>query len=174
MKSRRIGSASESGVTILETMIASVILLIGIVGVTGLLTVAVVQNQDQGADLTRTTMYAQDKMDQLMALSFNNGSANTTVYPSTPTGGQGLGGIMAGNATVGGTNPASPQTGYVDYLDASGKPLSNSTNAFFVRLWSISTNAGANLKTITVVSVALVTKTQGAQPSSTLVCMMSQ
>ena len=174
MKGKRTKAGSESGVTILETMIASVILLVGIVGVTGLLTVAVIQNQDQGQDLTRTTMYAQDKMDQLMALNFTDNYTDTTVYPSVAFGGQGLGGVMAGSTTVGGTNPASPQAGYVDYLDGTGKPLANSTGAFFVRLWSISTNAGANLKTITVVSVALVTKTQGAQPSSTLVCMMSQ
>jgi hypothetical protein len=174
MKGKRIRTVSESGVMILETMIASVILLVGIVGVMGLLTVAVIQNQGRGEALTRTTMYAQDKMDQLMSLGFNDGTTNTTVYPSTPTGGTGLGGTMAGSATVGGTNSASPTTSYVDYLDGNGKQLTSYTNDFYTRVWSISTNAGANLKTITVVSVGLLTKGQGPQPSSTLVCSKSQ
>jgi len=163
MKGKKIKTVSESGVTILETMIASVILLVGIVGVTGLLTVAVIQNQDQGQDLTRTTMYAQDKMDQLMGLSFSDSLTDTTNGASSPGVGLSVGGS---------TTTATP--GYADYLDATGKPLSSSTNAFFQREWSISVNGGGNLKTITVTTVALVTKTQGAQPSSTLVCFMTQ
>jgi len=163
MKGKKIKAVSESGVTILETMIASAILLVGIVGVTGLLTVATVQNQDQGQDLTRTTMYAQDKMDQLMGLSFNDSTTDTTEGTSSP----GVGLSVGGSTTT-------ATAGYVDYLDATGKPLTSSTNSFFVRKWSMSVNAGGNLKTITVVSTALVTKTQGAQPTTTLVCFMTQ
>src|SRR5690242_1790591 len=87
-------SSRERGSTMLETVVALVILTIGVMGVMGLLTVAVTQNWNQGDRSTRTTEYAQDKMEQLLALNFTDGSSDTTVYPTASTGGTGLGGTM--------------------------------------------------------------------------------
>lgn len=154
-------------------MVATGILLIGLVAVMNLFTVAVVQNANQGELATRTIEYCQDKMEQLVALSFADGSTNTTVYPSQATGGTGLGGAMAASATVGSVNPSSPVTGYVDYLNASGTLQSISTGAFYTRQWSISTDATAKRKTITVLARALISIGPGTPPSTTLVFVKS-
>jgi len=172
---RRTSSRSERGATMLETVVALVILLIGVMAIIGLLSIAVTQNWNQGDRSTRSTEYAQDKMEQLMALTFNDGSSNTTVYPTASTGGSGLGGTMSGNSTVGGVTSGSPVAQYVDYIDASGNLQPTSTGALYIRQWSISTNSSANLKTITVVVRAMIATTGGTVwPSTTLVSMKSQ
>jgi len=165
----------ERGVTLIETVVAMVILMIGVLGVLGVLSFAVTQNWNQGDRATRTTEYAQDKMEQLLALNFTDSASNTTVYPTASTGGTGLGGNMAGSTTVGGVTNGSPVTQYVDYLDSSGNLQTTSTGALYIRQWSISTNASGNLKTITVVARAVVSSvTGGGAPSTTLVSMKSQ
>jgi len=172
---RRTSLRSERGTTMLETVIALVILLVGVMGIIGLLSIAVTQNWNQGDRSTRSTEYAQDKMEQLMALTFNDGTSNTTVYPTASTGGSGLGGTMSGNSTVGGVTSGSPVAQYVDYIDASGNLQTTSTGALYIRQWSISTNGSANLKTIMVVVRAMIATTGGTVwPSTTLVSMKSQ
>ncbi len=164
----------QRGLSLIETMVAAVVLLVGFVATMSLFTVAVVQNSTQGDQGTRVTEYAQDKMEQLMALSFSDGATNTTVYPPASSGGTGLGGTMAGSATVGSVNSASPSTGYVDYLDRNGALLTSSTGSFYKREWSVQTNAGATLKTITVyVWTSSQLRDQGPPPTTTLVCTKS-
>jgi len=163
---------TERGVTLIETMIAAVVLLIGIGGLLSLLTVAVSQDSGQGDVATRAAVYAQSKMEQLLALSFNDGASNTTVYPTTPSGGAGLGGVMGGSASVGGINPKYPVTNYVDYLDA-GALQTSATGANFMRQWTISTNSGGNLKTITVLTTVVNWTGRGLAPSTRLVCTKS-
>ena len=166
---------SQQGSTLIETVIALLILMVGVLGVMGVLTFALVQSWNQGDRSTRTTEYAQDKMEQLMALDFNDGTSNTTQYPTQSTGGTGLGGVMSGSTTVGGVTSGSPVTNYVDYINSSGSLQSTSTGALYIRQWSITTNATANLKTITVVVRArIATATGGATPVTTLVTMKSR
>src|SRR6266566_5213065 len=167
-------SRRERGATLIETVIAMLILTIGVLGVLGVFSIAITQNWNQGDRSTRSTEYAQDKMEQLLALNFNDGSSNTTSYPTQSSGGTGLGGAMAGNSTVGGVTSGSPVTSYADYIDGSGNLQTTSTGALYIRQWSISTNASGNLKTITVVARALVSGNGAAAPSTTLVSMKSQ
>ena len=54
------GLRRDSGVTLLETMIASAVLLVGVLAMLSLFGVAVSQNWNQGDRATRTTEYAQD------------------------------------------------------------------------------------------------------------------
>src|SRR5258708_7342678 len=115
-----IAPARERGSSLIEVMIASLVLLVGIVPLVGVFSVAIATNAGQGDIANRTTLNAQDKMEQLMALTFNDAASNTTVYPTSTVGGTGLGGIMAGNVTVGSVNPAAPVAGYVDYITFQG------------------------------------------------------
>jgi len=183
MKSGHIGSPTatmkkpsraERGATLIETVIALLILTIGVLGVMGALSVAITQNWNQGDRATRVTEYAQDKMEQLLALSFSNATSNTAVYPTQSTGGTGLGGVMAANATVGGVTAGSPVTGYVDYFNSAGTLQSASTGALYIRQWSISTNSTGSLKTITVVTRAMISSWGATAPFTTLVSMKSQ
>jgi hypothetical protein len=173
-KRKRVERSSEAGVTLLETLVAAAVLLIAVTGLLGLFPTVISQNETQGDLATRTTEYSQDKMEQLLALSFTDGATDTTVFPPAATGGTGLGGAMAASATVGALPPTAPVSGYVDYLDQNGTLLSSSTGAVYTRQWSISTDSTANLKTITVVVTSKVVKgPQGLAPSSTLVCIKS-
>ena len=162
----------SSGFSLIEVMGASLILLIGLVATMNLFTVAIGQDANQGEFATRVTEYCQDKMEQLMGLNFTDGTTDTTVYPVVP-GGTGLGGNMAVSTTVGGINPASPVTGYVDYLSETGTLLPGSATSFYVRQWSISTDSTGKLKTITVFTRATVARGIGPAPSTTLVCYKS-
>lgn len=157
----------ESGTTLIETMIAAAVLVVGLLALVGTLAVAVSDNWNRGDRATRTTEYAEDKLEQLLALSFTDTTTNTAVYPPTTTGGTGL-------STGGGVTPGSPVTGYVDYLDNTGTQRTTATNAAYIRQWGVSVNGGGNLITIRVMVTALnVLGLSGATPTVTLVCTKS-
>jgi type II secretory pathway pseudopilin PulG len=166
---------NENGLSLIETMIAMLVLLIGLVAVMNQFTVSVSQNANQGEFATRTTQYAMDKMEQLLSLSFSDSATDTTVYPPTSTGGTGLGANLTAGNTVGSVDLNSPATGYVDYLNYDGDLLtgSNPSNWFYKRQWSISLNSASTLKTITVIATARISAGGGTAPSTTLVSYKS-
>jgi Tfp pilus assembly protein PilV len=167
------GRARERGSSLIEMMIASLVLLVGILPLVGVFSVAVATNSGQGDIANRTALNAQDKMEQLIALGFSDAASNTTVYPTSTAGGTGLGGVMAGSATVGSTNPAAPVAGYVDYITFQGVLQTTAAGAMYRRQWSISTDPTGNLKTITVLVTLPGWSGRGVAPSTTLVCMKS-
>lgn len=147
---------AQSGMSLLETLIALTILLIASVGIMAIAGTALTTTEDQGHLSARAAEYAQDKMEQLITLAFHDGDygtgsgTDTTVFPAASTGGTGL--------HVGGSSdPNSPVTGYVDYLDNDGNPLSSATgtptNWYYIRVWQIS-QPSAFLKQITVTAMA--------------------
>src|SRR5258708_21500087 len=87
---------AQAGMTLLETMIALAILLVVAAGVMGLAAVAVSTTETQGHLAARTAEYAQDKMEQLLALKFCDGDTSgtagtdTRVFPAVVGAGAGL------------------------------------------------------------------------------------
>jgi Tfp pilus assembly protein PilV len=157
-KKTKLGSG-ESGVTLIETMLAVVMLLVPAVGLMGVFSFARVQTVGQGDWATRATEYSQDKLESLMALSFTD---------------PGLGGNMAANSTVGSSNTSAPVNQYVDYVDQNGTISTSSTGAMYTRAWSIATGSSTNLKTITVTTTSAVRPGgMGTAPTTTLVCVKS-
>lgn len=147
------------GISLIETMIATLVLLTVATGLLTLFTIAIAQTEQQGNIASRTIEFSQDKMEQLMALTFND---------------PGLGGTMVPSFTMGAVPPAGAQTGYVDYLDQNGGALSGATGAVYVRTWSITADSTGSLKTITVVvNTNPQGGSQGIAPSTTLVCVKS-
>jgi prepilin-type N-terminal cleavage/methylation domain-containing protein len=156
---------SQSGMSLLETMIALTVLVIVSVGVMSVATIAVETTENQGHLQSRAAEYAQDKMEQLISLGYGDGDStscggaacgtDTTLFPScspqtnppcTTGTGLGVGGSSDPTAPV-----SSPGNGYVDYLDSSGNPSSANQNWFYIRVWQIDKPAGTtNLKRITV------------------------
>jgi type II secretory pathway pseudopilin PulG len=183
---------SERGSTLIETMVAVAILFIVVAGLLPVFFIGV-QTTNQQADLaTRTTEYAQDKMEQLLALNtinltsdgFNDGTTDTTVFPSVSNGSTGctgsgantcgLGGTMAASSSVGSVPPAAAVKYFVDYLDVNGNLLTSSAGAYYTRQWKVTTDSTATLKTITIVATAVQgAGIKGLAPSSTLVCVKS-
>src|SRR6266404_3664189 len=154
----------QAGLTVMETMIALAMLLIVAAGVMGLAAVAVSTTETQGHLAARTAEYAQDKMEQLLALKFCDGvpGTDTTVFPAVVTAtGTGLAGCTNLTAAIptatagGGLSTTAPTAGYVDYLDASGNRVTAAGQWEYVRVWQITVPAGSTgLKQITVLTKA--------------------
>src|ERR1051326_3474284 len=109
----RMRKNSRRGFTLLETMVAAGILLIAAAGILGLFSVSLMQDSIAGDHGTRTTEYAQDKMEQLMVLNFSDNTSDLTQYPSCLSQFQTCSGY--GLTAGGSVNPSTPSTGYVDY-----------------------------------------------------------
>lgn len=161
---------SQSGMSLLETLIAIGLLLVATGGIMSMAMVATSTTENQGHLSARTTEYAQDKMEQLISLAYGDSTTDTTVFPANNAGGTGL--------SIGGSSdPTAPVAGYVDYLDRSGNPLVAGAGGapagwYYVRVWQISAPAGtSNLKQITVTSkvqAAVGSSGTGALPQSTV------
>jgi hypothetical protein len=143
--------ASEAGTTLIETMVATTMLLVVMAGLMGMVPLATSITENEGHLSARTTEYAVDKMEQLLELTYGDVQSNTTVFPSVNTLGTGL-------AIGGSSNPAAPVVGWADYLDAKGNVLCTTASPctatppptwYYKRAWQVSTPS-ANLKQITV------------------------
>ena len=144
--STRLGNLldNEEGTTLIETSIASGILLVTLAGLLSMGSIATMHTENQGHLAPRTTEYAQDKMEQLLALSYTDGTSNTVTFPASAAGGSGL--------TVGGSTTA-PTNLYVDWLAQDGSLLGGGTSApanwFYRRTWAI-TQPTATIKQLSV------------------------
>src|SRR5260370_29459667 len=136
--------------------------------VTGVQTCALpISTENQGHLAARTAEYAQDKMEQLLALQYPDIQTDTTVFPSAITG-NGTG-LQVGGAL----NPAAPVAGYSDYVDRSGNPVGAGANWQYVRVWQI-TQAAPNLIQISVLTqVRYGVGQTGLLPRSTVTCLKS-
>jgi hypothetical protein len=182
-QSRKAGNP-QAGLTLIETMISLGVLLVVATGILGLGAMALTTTENQGHLLARTAEYAQDKMEQLLALKFCDATSDTTVLPTSASGGQGLAGCSAplnsnGTGAGGSSNPAAPVAGFVDYLDNSGNLLAATTSGGapagwkYERVWQISSaNAANTLKQITVtVKVSTGVGSGGILPQSTVTAL---
>ncbi|HEY6972130.1 MAG TPA: hypothetical protein VJA94_23160, partial [Candidatus Angelobacter sp.] len=75
---------SEAGMTLMETVVALAMLLVVTLGVMNVAAIAVMTTENQGHLAARTAEYAQDKMEQLLALHYGDSTSDTTVIPTTP------------------------------------------------------------------------------------------
>lgn len=175
---------AQAGLTLLETVIALALLLIVAVGVMGVGALALTTTENQGHLMARTAEYAQDKMEQLLALKFCDATSDTSVLPTNAAGGQGLAGCAAplnnnGTGVGGNSNPDAPVAGFADYLDDSGNLLPAGAGGAapagwkYVRVWQISSaNATNTVKQIAVtVKVSAALGRSGALPQSTLTAL---
>jgi hypothetical protein len=141
---------AERGISIVECVFALSLMTVLALGIMPLGVIATLTTENQGHLSARTTEYAQDKLEQLLALSFGDQTTDTRVFPATDAGGSGL--------TAGGSSdPANPVDQYVDYLDVDGTLVPSAGGAepagwFYKRVWSI-TNVSNSLKEITVTAI---------------------
>jgi type II secretory pathway pseudopilin PulG len=135
-------SREETGSTLVEVMIATVILATGVLTMAQLFGVATASNSAARAN-TFATVLAEQKIEQLRSLTWgfdtqglpiSDFATNTTVTPETPNGGTGLT-PSPGNALQ------SNVVGYVDHLDATGRIVGNQAvppnTAVYTRRWSV-------------------------------------
>lgn len=147
------------GVTLVETMIAVLVAFIAMASVGAVVFSSMVANKNQGTETTRITALAQEKIEQLVRLTYSDTTTNTTLITDT---GWAIG--LTPNTSTDLTQlTACPTTGssnigYVDFLDNNAQPLSGAcataiTGGFgYVRRWKITTVSGVTgLKQVTVV-----------------------
>jgi len=166
---RRRDRHSGSGFSLLETLFALLILTSVAVGVLPLGIIAIRTTENQGHLMARTTEYAQDKMEQLLALAYGDEQSDTRVFPAVNVGGSGL-------AVGGSADPAAPVNLYVDYLDVDGNFLPGvaPANWYYRRVWQI-TQPRPELKQITVTAIVRAAAAGGAGliPRSTVSALKS-
>jgi hypothetical protein len=160
--------AASDGTTLIETTIACAILLVAMAGLLGMSSMATSLTENQGHLAARTTEYAQDKMEQLLALKYGDTQSDTTVFPASNAGGSGL-------AVGGSLSTAAPAALYVDYLDQSGNLLVVVANAapagwFYKRVWQV-TSPSANLKMISVTTIVARSVGIALVPQSTVAAL---
>ena len=176
---------SQSGMSLIETVIALGLLLVVSVGVLSLGAIAMATTENQGHLLARTAEYAQDKMEQLLALKYCDKDTNTAVLPPVSPGGTGLAGCpvplvnpSTGTGGVGGSSdPNAPVVGYVDYLDNAGNLLASNGAApvgwKYKRVWQVSfaNAASVTVKRITVTVTVSIGVGNGPLPQSTVTAL---
>jgi len=136
---------NKDGFSLIECMIAMLILVFALVALAQLMALAIVVNKNQGRDGTKATGFAHDKMEELTGLAFVDTTSNVTVNPVNgvyPATGKGL--LVGGNLP-----PTAPAANYSDTLDQFGARTTTAANIAFTRQWQI-TNVNATLKQITV------------------------
>ena len=159
--------ASERGTTLIETAIATGILLVVMAGLLSMAALATSYTENHGHLEARTTEYAQDKMEQLLTMAYTDSVGNTVTFPATTSGGTGL---SVGGSTV----TSAPVNGYVDWLAADGSILGGGVTApagwFYERVWQI-TSPSAGIKQLTVTATVRSSVGRALIPKSTVVSL---
>lgn len=163
----------DHGVTLVETVMAMFIAIVAVAGLGGGIVTALIQNKNQGAEITVATTLARDKMEQLLSVQFSDTTQNTTGITDTGWGK----GLTAGGtlAEITACPTSGPAIGYSEFMDSSGKQITGAcasvANVSYVRQWAIADTiaSGAGpprvygLKQITVVVYSLNVSNGGAQ-----------
>jgi hypothetical protein len=164
---------SERGLTLIETTIAVSMLLVAMMGLLSMAGLATMYTENHGHLEARTTEYAQDKMEQLLAITYSDLVADTCVFPAANTG------AGTGLALGGSTDPAAPATGYVDWLTYTGElrntGTSQPTDWYYERVWKIECATASctdspptGVKKITVVTTVKSSIGRAIIPKSTV------
>jgi prepilin-type N-terminal cleavage/methylation domain-containing protein len=156
----------DTGFSLIETMIALCLLLVVATGVLPLGMIAMNATENQGHLLARTVEYAQDKLEQLMALSYGDATTDTRVFPATDADGSGL-------AIGGSADPDAPVALYVDYLDPAGTLVPadgvvEPAGWYYKRVWAVTHPQPANL-TLKQITVTVTVRTAAAGGTGGLV-----
>jgi hypothetical protein len=159
--------SNERGTTLIETAFASAILLVLMTGLLSVAALATKYTENHGHLEARTAEYAQDKMEQLLALAYTDAVSNTAVFPAASSGGTGL-------AVGGSIDVSAPVDGYVDWIAFDGTLLGGGTAPpaawSYKRLWKVG-KAAAGLKEISVVTTVRTALGKEMPPKSVVVSL---
>jgi hypothetical protein len=166
------GTSTERGLSLVECVFALSLMTVIALGLLPLGVMATTTTENQGHLAARTTEYAQDKLEQLLALSWGEATADTRVFPVADTGGSGL--LVGGSS-----DPSAPVDQYVDYLDVNGSLVASAGGAepdgwFYKRAWQVELPS-AQIKRITVTTIVRnAIGSTGRIPQSTVSSLKAQ
>jgi hypothetical protein len=152
----------QSGMTLVESLMAITILFVGLLGMAQVLALSLMASKTHGRDAGKTTAHARQIMEELVALEFDDTTTNLAMNPPYTSDGVGL--------TAGGSvYPADPIDGYSDNLGLHGARISWGS-AYYIRQWQIIDDAtNPNVKTIMVSVRSDRSFEYGTAPSTTLI-----
>ena len=160
---------ADAGSSLIEVVVSLGILATVAAGLLSMAAIALTQTENQGHLAARTAEYAQDKMEQLLALVYTDAVTNTVFFPAAPTGGTGL-------AVGGSLDTTMPVNGYVDWLEQDGDLLFGGTTPpaawFYERVWQIS-QLTAGVKQVSVTATVKSAVGDALVPKSTVVALKS-
>ncbi len=146
----------ESGITLVESLIATILLLVGMMTIAQVLMVSILASKTHGRDSSKATIIARNKMEELTALP-----------------------ILDAKLAMGGSlDPANREEGYYDFLDQGGKVIQPGDNpqqaeafAAYTRCWSITDEEGLadGRKRIAVAVMSNKSFQYGKSPSTIMV-----
>jgi prepilin-type N-terminal cleavage/methylation domain-containing protein len=153
MTTPTIRPRAADGFSLIETMIGLSILVVVAAGVLPLGLLALSISENHGHLTARTAEYAQDKLEQLMSLSFGDSVSDTRVFPAI-AGGSGL-------AVGGSVDTAAPVNLYADYLNIEGALLASVDGTppetwYYLRVWRVEEIGSADDNCPTTVSAARI------------------
>src|SRR5262249_31490775 len=93
-----IRRSGEHGTTLVEVLIATGLLVTLMAGLMAMSGIAISTTENQGHLAARSTEYAMDKLEQLLALQYGDSTSDTRVFPASTSGGSGL--APGGSANV--------------------------------------------------------------------------
>lgn len=152
---------NESGISLVESMIAIVLLLVGMMSIAQVLMLSIVASKTHGRDSSKATIIARNKMEELTALPILDAKL-----------------VKGGNI-----DPANREAGYYDFLDQGGNviqpgdnPQQAEASAAYTRYWSITDEEGlANgRKRIAVAVTSNKSFHYGEAPSAVMVTQKTQ
>ncbi len=157
MQARSTGT--QRGTSLIETMIATAICATVMVAIAALVSTSARQSKNMGSTVGQATALAAQKVDQLMTMRFN----------AAP--------LVCASSSCGGLDYNSPVSGYVEYLDGTGVPVTGATSSdslgvFFTRLWKIN-NSTSTTKLIEVIVFGKGVGTS-FKPSVNMACIKAQ
>lgn len=174
---------NEQGVSLIETMIAVLVAFIAMSSIGAVVFTAMASNQSQGVEQSRMTSAAQERMEQLLRLDFNDTMTNTTLVSDsgwqvglTSNSTTDLDVLTACPSSTGST----ADIGYADFLDSQGNALAGTCAtvlpaSYFQRRWKIVDTGTTGLKQITVVVLSPhAVKAGGAIPMVALTSFKTQ
>ena len=155
---RKKANHEDRGVTLIETMMAVLIAVFGVFTLGQVLFLSIVNNKNQGGEVTRATIFAQDKMEKLLSLNYATctqspatlqpSSGSTSCNTTNINAANWTQGLLAGgqvNPVVASCPTSGSSVGYIDFL--TNVPVS------YIRMWKVTTLAstgGPELLQITV------------------------
>lgn len=181
---------TERGVSLVETMMAVLIATFVMTSLGGVVFKATATNKNQGVEMSRVTVYAQDKIETLINLDWYDCTETTPTADCNTTGITGSGwnqGLKSGGTLtyVAGCPASGAMIGYVDFLDSEGNQYTGADCSVvgtfaYQRQWQVTEiiSTGANTPGLKRVDVIVWSRaavnTGSAAPSAMLSTFLSE
>ncbi|PYV18298.1 MAG: hypothetical protein DMG21_05405 [Acidobacteria bacterium] len=193
---RKKANHEDRGVTLIETMMAVLIAVFGVFTLGQVLFLSIVNNKNQGGEVTRATIFAQDKMEKLLSPNYATctqspatlqpSSGSTSCNTTNINAANWTQGLLAGgqvNPVVASCPTSGSSVGYIDFLDANGlqAPSGGATSCSaltnvpvsYIRMWKVTTLASTGGPELLQITVSVYAQSAVSAPGGTPIVQLT-